>query len=454
MVSNNECDGTWDYRPRNIVVIQVDDLAWHHLGCQNPNSFYETPNLDNLAQRGWRFSQAYSAAPICSASRAGLMTGVSPAKLGLEFVTKPSRASFPTHTKLIQPSYPQELPFSTPTLGDYLSKAGYSTGFVGKWHLTQNGSSYLAYGDENGPEQRGFTWSQGQFGAHPYAYSDRDLKEYEPGMFPVDDSSKSAVQFIRDNSSRPFYLHFSSYFPHVPLHTPCKWLFEKYQSKNSSLTKEQIFYAAMVESMDYYIGHIFQELEYQNLSSETMIIFTSDHGGDPRHDTNCPHRGSKWTLYEGGIRVPFMISWPEVLKPEIICNDPIGGIDLMSTLCDLVNLVPPKGQDGTSLLPLLGGTDEIDRSTPLFWHFPFYHPSTGYQGTTPCSAIRVQNWKLIHFFEDQRSELYNLEVDVMECEDLSRRESKVSIDLEGQLLSILQRRGARLPRHNPEYLSF
>ena len=137
MVSNNECDGTWDYRPRNIVVIQVDDLAWHHLGCQNPNSFYETPNLDNLAQRGWRFSQAYSAAPICSASRAGLMTGVSPAKLGLEFVTKPRRASFPTHTKLIQPSYPQELPFSTPTLGDYLSEAGYSTGFVGKWHLTR-----------------------------------------------------------------------------------------------------------------------------------------------------------------------------------------------------------------------------------------------------------------------------------------------------------------------------
>ena len=154
-----------DHHPHNIVLIQVDDLAWHQLGCQSQDGFYETPHLDALAQKGWRFSQAYSAAPICSASRAGLLTGLSPAKLGLEFVTKPSQAPFPTYTKLLQPPYTQELPSSIPTLGDRLAQAGYITGFVGKWHLTQGGVSYLAYGETNGPGQRGFAWSQGQFGA-------------------------------------------------------------------------------------------------------------------------------------------------------------------------------------------------------------------------------------------------------------------------------------------------
>ncbi len=454
MVGGNKLDKIWDHRPRNIVIIQVDDLAWHQIGCQNLSGFYETPNLDNLAREGWRFSQAYSAAPICSASRASLITGLSPAKLGLEFVTKPVQSSFPTHTKLIQPPYTQELPFSIPTLGDCLAEAGYITGFVGKWHLTQKGSSYLAYGDENGPEQRGFSWSQGQFGAHPYAHSDRTLKEYEPGSFPTDDSSQAAVQFIRNNSCRPFYLHFASYFPHVPLYTPCRWLLEKYQYKNPSLSKQQITYAAMVESMDHYIGQIFQELDRQNLTSETMIIFTSDHGGDPRHDTNGPYRGCKWTLYEGGIRVPFIIRWPKALKANLVCDYPIGGIDLMSTLCNLALIDQPEDQDGSTLTPLLSGESKIDRLAPLFWHFPYYHPKTGYQGTTPCAAIRIQNWKLIHFFEDQRSELYDLESDDIESKDLSRQESKISMDLEKQLFSCLKHRQARWPRHNPEYLDF
>ena len=443
-----------DHRPHNIVVIQVDDLAWHQLGCQNQNGFYETPHLDALAQKGWRFSQAYSAAPICSASRAGLLTGLSPAKVGLEFVTKPSQAPFPTHTKLLQPPYTQELPSSIPTLGDRLAQAGYITGFVGKWHLTQGGVSYLAYGDTNGPRQRGFSWAQGQFGAHPYAYSDRTLKDYESGAFPTDGSSQAAVQFIRDNCHQPFYLHFASYFPHVPLYTPCRWLLEKYRHKNPSLTKQQITYAAMVESMDHYIGHILQELEQQSLASETLVIFTSDHGGDPRHDITGPYRGCKWTLYEGGIRVPFIIRWPQVLKPNQVCDQPVGGIDLMPTLCDLALIDQPETCDGTTLAPLLMAGDQIGRSVPLFWHFPYYHPKMGYQGTTPCAAIRSQDWKLIHFFEDQRSELYQLELDTAESNDLARQESKASSYLECQLFSELRQRDARWPQQNPDYLDF
>lgn len=442
-------------RPRNVLVIQVDDLGWHQVGCQDGGlGIHETPNLDRLAAGGMRFTRGYAAAPISSASRAALLTGQSPTRLHLEFVTAPDGKPSPTHTRLLQPSFPQELRPGVPTLGDQLTDAGYSTGFVGKWHLTQRGDRYLSYGDTNGPGQRGYSWTEGDFGAHPYTYEDHEFGAYPDGEYPRDRSSEAAVAFIRENRDRPFYLHFASYFPHVPVHTPCRWLYEKYQAKGPGLDAEKIAFGAFVETMDAYIGRVLDALDTHGLSDDTLVVFTSDHGPDPRHAVDGPFRGNKWTLYESGIRVPFFIRWPGVVEPGSTCDVPVTGSDLMPTLSDLTGAACPDTQDGASIAPLLTRSGPLQRTLPLYWHFPFYHPAIGYEGTLPCSALMVEDRKLVYFHEDRRSELYRLDLDPAETRDLAREEPALTRDLERQLHTILQACNARLPRPNPAYLDW
>ena len=442
-------------KPHNILLILVDDLHWSNVGAYG-SDFFETPSLDRLAREGWRFTDGYSAAPICSASRAGILTGCSPARLGFEFVSKPPDAEGPHHTKLRQPPHVAELASGLPTLGDAMRRAGYVTGHIGKWHLTQQHDRYLGYGKVNGPAQRGFDVVEEDRGAHPCNYAERGLGNYAEGEFPPDASSQAAVRFIHDHKGKPFFLKFASYFPHVPVHSPCGWLLDKYRKKSGGKADEKrVAFGAFIETMDHYIGHVLDALDEAGLTENTLVWFVSDHGGEPPHAPGPPLRGSKWTLYEGGIRTPVLMRWPAHLAAGRVESTPVGGLDIMPTLCALTGQAAPEGQDGCDLSPLLLNQEPGVRAAPLFWHFPFYHPTKGcYEGTTPCSALRREHWKLIHFHEDQRSELYDLEQDIGETRDLARVRPDLLVELEDELFTLLNERGARFPEPNPAYLDF
>lgn len=441
-------------KPKNILLILVDDLGWANVGSYG-SDFFITPHLDRLAREGWRFTDGYSPAPICSASRAAILTGRSPARLGFEFVTKPAGARAPTHTKLLQPPYTAELLPGLPTLGDMMRRAGYVTGHVGKWHVTQQHDRYLGYGTINGPAQRGFDIAVEDRGAHPYTYAERGLGDYGMGEFPPDASSDAAVRFIHEHKDRPFFLKFASYFPHVPVHSPCGWLLDSYRAKGGGADEQRVQFGAFVETMDHYIGKVLDALDEAGVAEDTLVWFVSDHGGEPPHAMAPPLRSGKWTLFEGGIRTPVLIRWPTRMAQGRVESSLVSGLDIMPTLCALTGQAAPEGQDGCDLSSLLLEQRPLVRETPLFWHFPYYHPTKKrYEGTAPCSALRQDCWKLIHFHEDRRSELYNLEVDIGETTDLARVHPDRLVALESELFALLNDRDARLPQENRAYLDY
>ncbi len=437
----------------NIVFILVDDLSWSDVGAYG-SRYCETPHLDHFARESLRFTNGYCPAPICSASRAAVLTGQSPARLHFEFVSKPRNAPLPSGKKLIQPSHVQDLPLSATTFSEALKSTGYATGCVGKWHLTQRNDRYLGYGRTHGPAQQGFDYAAEDRGAHPYSYQDREFAAFEPGQYPTDATTENAIRFLKRNRDRPFLLYFSNYFPHRPVHTRCRWLYEKYRDKATDGRSEgRIMYGAFVETMDHYLGQFFRALDDLGLSETTFVVFLSDNGGHPADTSNLPLRGCKWTLYEGGVRVPFMIRWPGIVEPASTCEVPVTGTDLFPTFCELAGAEadPAVPLDGTSLLPLLKGKREDLGRNSLYWHFPYYHPPRGYEGTKPCSSIRKGNLKLIHFYEDSRNELYDLSNDLGEQRDLSGKWPERTQELERDLFTYLKSVEARLPRADPSY---
>ena len=436
-------------KPLNFVVITVDDLGWADPGCYG-NTFIDTPNLDRLSAQGLRFSQGYSASPICSPSRASQLTGRSPARLHFEFVTKEDDAPHPNDTKLIQPPWPRDLPLEEVMIGEIMGRAGYATGFVGKWHLTQNNDRYLGYGPTHGPANHGFAFTAEDRGAHPYTYEERTFEDFQAGEYVADATTKNAIRFLKKNRERPFLLWYASYFPHRPVHTRLKWLYEKYCSRApEGKTGDQIMFGAFVETMDHYIGELLEAIDDLGLAESTVVMFTSDHGGDPRDSTGELLRGSKWTLYEGGVRVPFLVRWPGVVPTGTVSEVPVMGTDILPTVCELAGLQPHPAipLDGISFAQVLRGNEEVHRQKrdTLFWHFPFYHPPFGYEGTSPCSAIRKGNDKLIHFYEDDHLELFDLEEDVEEQFDLAKAEPAKAGELREELSEHLRSVEARMP---------
>lgn len=463
----------------NILLIYVDDVGFSDIGAYC-NTFIETPNLDKLAEQGLRFTSAYAPSTLCSPSRAALLTGRSPARLNFEFVTKyerdehdwdsPAWARHWAGRKLLPPPFTLDLPLEEITLAEALKEAGYVSGISGKWHVAAHHQRYKGWSLTHGPRQQGFDWAADTFGSHPYGYRDKGLRagslgDYGEGEYPRDELTERAIDFLGMDHDKPFFLFVSHYFMHTPVDTRCEWLMDKYRSKaGGEMSQRRIVYAAMLETLDHYIGQLLDSLERKGLAENTVVIFASDQGGDPRYAFNRPYRGSKWNLYEGGIRVPQIVRWPGVVDPGSVTDAPVIQMDFMPTFRAIASLKQDidRELDGVSLLPLLKGGDPTPfEQRDLYWHFPYYQPEgqmfdevraeIGVEDeyisrTTPHSALRQGDYKLLYFYEDERAELYNLAVDPAEETDLSASQSSRAAAMERDLFERLNGVGARFPR--------
>lgn len=460
-------------RSPNILLIYADDLGYSDLHCYGQDhgaDFIETPHLDKLASQSMKFTNAYASAPLCSPSRAALLTGKSPARLNFEFVTKypEDRYSWEDtawtskfkHKALIPPPFTLNLPLEEVTVAEMLQTAGYTTALVGKWHVSSHYKAYNGWNPEFGPHKQGFDRAEDAAGAWGNANRYGKLKE---GEFPKDELTARAVSYLRQKHEKPFFLFVSHYYVHTPLDTTLGWLIGKYKAKAEkmglSYSDKRIRYAAFVEAFDHYMGQLLEAVD-----ENTVVIFTSDNGGMPEFAFNRPLRGSKWNLYEGGVRVPMLVRYPGVIPANSVCHTPVIQTDFFATFRELATGKPGDSMDGTSFVSLLKGAESGQlKNRSFYWHLPYYHPEgrpknrvpeaigveDGYiSATYPQSALRKGKYKLLYFYEDKRVELYNLENDIQEQNDLSRSDPATAAGLKKELLDYLEKVKARLPREN------
>lgn len=436
-------------RPPNVVLMLVDDLGWTDLGCQG-SKFYETPHIDQLAKEGMRFTDGYSACTVCSPTRAAVLTGKSPARLRItDWIAGHQRP----YAQLLPPEWTKYLPLEETTLAAHLKEAGYATASIGKWHLG---------GAEHAPEKHGFDVNIGGYeaGSPPSYFSPYKiptLKDGPEGEFLTDRLTSEAVAFIQQNKERPFFV----YLPHYAVHTPIMGkpeVVEKYRAKGPQGQHHDPVYAALVESVDDSVGRLRATLREFGLEENTIFIFTSDNGGlsqlvGPQGwrrgpTDNSPLRLGKGGPYDGGVRVPLIIAWPDVIEGGSECDTPVISYDLTPTLLDATGIRPGEEHvmDGVSLMPLLTQKDFLKRDA-IFWHYPHYHPGSA----RPYSAIREGDWKLLYFHEDERVELYNLRRDPGEMDNVAEVEGDVTLRLQTSLSEWLQNVGAQMPEPNPDF---
>lgn len=418
--------------PPNIIIILADDLGWADLGCYG-NAYNETPHLDRLASEGLRFTQFY-AGPVCSPTRANLQSGQDQARFG---ITQHIPGHRRPYARLIDPVVPLQLPLETLTFAEALSAAGYRTGYFGKWHLGGAGFGPTDQGWQTAMETKGNTQPM-PGGEH------RRTAAF---------LTEKAVAFIEANHTRPFLLQVSHNAVHITLSTTPE-LLAKYQAKPPMPGyPSRPEYAGLLEELDQSVGAITATVDRLGISQNTLIFFVSDNGGLEHEQngtvvtSNRPLRSEKGTLYEGGIRVPAIARWPGAIPFGKISAAPAITYDLYPTLLELTQTVAPQDQplDGVSLaLHLRDPATDLPRDT-LHWHLPHYHHST------PASAIRQGNWKLIEFFEDNRAELYHLSEDIGESTDLSSREPERTAALRAALATWREKVSARLPVPNPAH---
>ncbi len=435
-------------RPPNFVFILMDDLGWADLGCQG-STFYKTPHIDRLARRGMRFTNAYTAAPVCSPTRASVMTGKHPARLHLTNFLVGNR--WAKGSPLEPVAWRHDLPADEVTFAELLRRAGYATGYIGKWHL-----------GKLPPTRFGFE----QFlsdGLNP-TKGTHFLKD---GAYLPDRYTALAEQFMTRNRDRPFLLFLAHNLVHIPLSAK-KDLVAKYEAeakanppagavwgKDSGCKVRQVqsnpVYAAMVQSMDESVGRILKKLQELGIDDDTVIIFTSDNGGlcsaEGWPTANLPLRLGKGWLYEGGVRVPLLIRWPGKTKPGSTSDVPVVSTDFYPTILRMagLSLKPKQHLDGVSLAALLQGGKAPARNT-FYWHYPHYSN----QGGPPSGAVRRGDWKLIEFYEDGRLELYNLKDDPGERTDLAARLPERARELRQVLQTWRESVGAQMPRRKKQ----
>ncbi len=460
-----------DQNRPNIVFILIDDMGWCDLACYG-SPFYETPNLDRLAAEGMRFTDAYAACPVCSPTRASLLTGKYPATVGVTDYIDWGKTWHPCRGRLVDVPYVRELPLKEFNLARALKDGGYHTWHVGKWHLGE--APY--YPDRQGFDVNIGGWEVGM--PHSGYFSPwkiPTLPDAEPGKYLTDHLTDEAIRLIREwDGARPFFLNFWHYAVHTPIQAPAE-LVEKYKAKAvrmgldkvPALETGEIFpsegqgrlrvvrrriqsdpvYAAMVENLDANIGRLLEALP-----ANMMVVFSSDNGGlatsEGSPTCNSPLAEGKGWMYEGGTRDPLIVRWPGVVEPGSVCAAPVTSPDFYPTLLEAAGLPlrPEQHVDGRSFLPALRGEPGFDRG-PLFWHYPHY----GNQGGTPGSSVREGDWKLIEFFEDGRLELYNLREDPGETRNRAATEPAVAARLQGQLKAWRERIEAKIPAPNPFY---
>lgn len=409
-----------DERP-NVVLIVADDLGCADLGCYG-SRFHRTPALDRLAAEGVRFAQAYAACPVCSPTRAALMTGKYPARLHLTdwLPGRPDMSS----QRLLRPRLRQELPLEERTLAEYLHEAGYATASIGKWHLGGLGF---------GPQQQGFDLNIAGDAAGsprsyfaPYARNGQfmpGLEQAPEGEYLTDRLAAEAEKFIEQNRERPFFLYLPHFAVHIPLQAKAE-IVRKYEAgPRPPLPQNNPIYAAMLESLDDCVSRIMNQLERTGLDRRTVVIFTSDNGGlatlegpNTPATSNAPFREGKGYLYEGGIRVPLIIKWPGAAANGTACETPACSIDILPTVVDICGVRLASQIDGVSLARLLRKEGDV-APRALYWHYPHYSN----QGGRPGGAVRKGNLKLIEFYENGRRELFDVQNDHGESNNLVER---------------------------------
>lgn len=456
-------------RKPSFVFLLVDDLGWKDLGCYG-STFYETPHIDRLAAQGMRFTNAYAACPVCSPTRASILTGKYPARLRTtDYFGAPQPETARKHwTKdkpLLPARYEDRVPLEEVTVAEALKEGGYATFFAGKWHLGPEGFW---------PEDQGFDINKGgcerggPYGGKKYfsPYGNPRLPDGPSGEHLPDRLATETCRFIEDNKDRPFLAYLAFYSVHTPLMAR-EDLKAKYEEKAKKLEhkgpawgtegdrqvrliQDHAIYAGMVEAMDQAVGKVLDTLDRLDLARDTVVFFMSDNGGlstSEGHPTsNLPLRAGKGWLYEGGIREPMIVRWPDGVQAGSVCDEPVISTDFYPTMLDMAGLPlkPEQHRDGRSMTPILKQEGRPE-GRAFFWHYPHY----GNQGGSPGGAVRVGDYKLIEFFEDNRVELYNLKADLGEQNDLAAAMPEKVVELKRMLHEWRAEVGARMPTPNP-----
>ena len=417
-------------------------MGWMDLGCQG-NKNLHTPNIDALAKSGIRFTDAYAPAPVCSPTRAAIMTGQSPARLQITNHLPHQDRFTPKSSKLLPARMLNHLPLKYVTLAEKLKKdAGYATAFIGKWHL------YTGRNEKYNPLNQGFDINIGgcSYGGPPTffdPYRIDFLANRKKGEYLPDRLADETIAFItkQQSANKPFFVALWNYTVHWPMEAPAD-LLKKY--KNLPVRGYRDYrYAAMIEAMDNAVGKVLNSLDNLNLTDETLVIFSSDNGPFGGVGDASPLRADKGHLYEGGIRVPLIIRWPGKIKPKTLDETPVILTDLYPTILEVSGIDSNVNYpvDGKNLLPLLKERKKLNNRS-LFWHYPNF---AFHRDNRLGSAIREGDYKLLHFYDNDSIELYNLRKDISETNDLSRELPQLALKLKNKLESLLKESGAAMP---------
>lgn len=450
----------------NVVFILVDDLGYMDIGANNPNSFYETPNIDSLAKRGVRFTSGYAACQVCSPTRAAIQTGKYPARVGItDYIGAPQPTAPKQSHKLLPAPYADRLTLEETTMAEAFKAAGYATFFAGKWHLGPEGywPENHGYDVNMGGVDRG-----GPYGGNKYfsPYGNPRLPDGPPGEHLPDRLATETAKFITAHRRQPFFAFLSFYSVHTPLMARPD-LQKKYEAKARTLkpadpawgqererkvrlVQDHAVYAGMVEAMDLAVGKVLKALDEAGVGGRTIVVFTSDNGGLSTSEgwptSNLPLRGGKGWPYEGGVREPLIVVGPGVSKAGTVSDAIVTSPDFYPTLLELAGLParPQQHLDGVSFAKALRG--ESSARGPVFWHYPHY----GNQGGAPCGAVRDGDWKLIEWYEDGAVELYHLAKDLSETNNLAVSEPVRAKQMLEQLRAWRASVGAKMPAANPK----
>jgi arylsulfatase A-like enzyme len=431
----------------HVLLIMTDDMGWSDLHCQG-NKKLHTPNIDALARQGVRFTDAYAAAPVCSPTRAALITGLAPARLNITQHGADGPQFWPRDRVIQPPAAEHILKHSSVTLAERLLAVGYHTGFFGKWHLS--GTRVRKNDPSTGgrgfyPDRHGFEINIGGcgFGGPPTYFDPYRIPTITPrkkGEYLTDRLADEAIAWMRRSREQPMFVCLWTYNPHYPFEAP-EELVQKYKGREGRGLRNPV-YGGQIEATDRAVGRVLDELDQLGIAEQTVVIFTSDNGGWSGATDNYPLRSGKGDLFEGGIRVPLIIRWPGVTRSGSTVNEPVISMDLTATVLDAagVKLAQNQSLDGRTLRPLLLGQPTKRRS--LFFHYPHF---AWHKSNRPGAAVRAGKHKLILRFDDDSIELYDLDEDIGERHNLAKKMRAHGKMLRKQLKTWLAETGAKRP---------